>query len=373
VKQTPVALRHLDDQLRGLDGAGLLRVRPDPVLDVARSFCSNDYLGLAGDLVVPAPSGAGASRLIVGERPEHLALETALATWLATESALVFSSGYAANVGVLSALAGPSDVIFSDRLNHASIIDGSRVSRARVTVFDHLNLDALEAALLPPREGRAWVVTESYFSMDADSPDLPALRDLCDRHGAALIVDEAHAIGALGPRGRGLCAEHAIVPDVLIGTLGKAFGASGAFVAGSQTLTHWLWNRARSFVFSTGVSPVVATAARRSLRVIEEDEPRRERLHQNARRLRDGLARLGLPLRGYGPIIPVVLGSPDVALRAASSLRDEGVHVQAVRPPTVPAGTARLRITTTASHTENDIDRALRAFQLTMPWLTSAS
>jgi 8-amino-7-oxononanoate synthase len=214
---------------------------------------------------------------------------------------------------------------------------------------------------------------ESYFSMDADSPNLPALRHLCDQHGAGLIVDEAHAVGVFGPAGRGLCARDAIVPDVLVGTLGKSFGAAGAFVAGSHALTQWLWNKARSFVFSTGMSPVVATAALRSLRVIEEDEPRRVRLLRNAHDLREGLSGLGFPLRGHGPIVPLVLGQPQAAVRAAAALRAEGVHVQAVRPPTVPPGTARLRITTTASHTEEDIVAAVRAFQRTMPCLTSAS
>lgn len=373
MKQTPAALRHLEEQLGKLEADGLLRVRPEALADVGRSFCSNDYLGLAGDLAVPAPAGAGASRLIAGERPEHLALENALAAWLGTDAALLFSSGYAANVGVLSALAEPGDVILSDKLNHASIIDGCRLARSSVQILDHLSLAALEAALRQPREGRAWVVTESYFSMDADSPDAAALRRLCDRHGAALIVDEAHALGVFGPGGRGLCAAQSVVPDVLIGTLGKAFGAAGAFVAGSHALTRWLWNRARSFVFSTGVSPVVAAAALRSLRVIVEDEDRRERLHRNARALRAGLARLGLPVRGYGPIVPLVLGDPRVAIRAAAALRAEGVHVQAVRPPTVPAGTARLRITTTANHTPADVEGAVRAFQRVKPCLSPSS
>jgi 8-amino-7-oxononanoate synthase len=373
VKRSPPALRHLEERLEALDKEDLLRSRPQPVAEVATSFCSNDYLGLGGEIAPAGPGGAGASRLIVGERPEHLALETALASWLGAPGALVFSSGYAANVGVLAALAEPADVVVSDELNHASIIDGCRLSRARVEVVPHLSLATVERVLRQPRSGRAWVVTESYFSMDADSPDLAGLRALCDERGAALVIDEAHAVGAFGPQGRGICAERGVVPDVLVGTLGKSFGAAGAFVAGAEALVAWLWNRARSFVFSTGVSPVVAGAALRSLGVVIEDEARRERLHQNARRLRTGLERLGLAPRGYGPIVPLVVGDARRAVLVAAALRAEGVHVQAVRPPTVPAGTARLRVTTTALHTPAQIDHALAAFERTLPWPPSSS
>jgi 8-amino-7-oxononanoate synthase len=366
-------LDHLERSLRALEEQGLLRARPAAVDLVARSFCSNDYLALGAEPAPPAPAGAGASRLIVGERPEHVALESALASWLAVPSTLLFSSGYAANLGTLAALLEPGDLVVSDELNHASIIDGCRLSRARLAVVDHLSLPAVERALRQNRTGRTWVVTESYFSMDADSPDLVRLRQLCDEHGAGLFVDEAHALGVFGPRGKGICAERGVVPDVLVGTLGKAFGASGAFVAGSEALTAWLWNRARSFVFSTGMSPATAEAALRSLRVIQGDESRHPRLHGNAERLRTGLNRLGLSPRGYGPIVPLVIGDTERAIAVATSIRAAGIHVLPVRPPTVPAGTARLRLTTTALHSASDIDILLEAIERTLPWPTPSS
>jgi 8-amino-7-oxononanoate synthase len=205
------------------------------------------------------------------------------------------------------------------------------------------------------------VVTESYFSMDADSPDLPALRAVCDAEGAALVVDEAHALGVLGPQGRGLCAAAGVVPDVLVGTFGKAFGAAGAFVAGSETLVAWLWNRARSFVFSTGMSPMVASAALDAIRCALADPQRRERVAAGARQLRHGLTSAGLEVLGYGHIVPCVLGDARRALWWAEELQSRGVMVRAVRPPSVPAGTARLRLTVTASHVSADIERLVAA------------
>ena len=217
-------LAHLAEQLDQLEREGLRRHARPPAKPGTLSFCSNDYLGLAGRAAPPAASGSGASRLIAGERDEHRRLERAFATWLDVEDVLAFSSGYAANVGALSALAGAGDLIVSDSLNHASLIDGARLSRARVAVVPHGDRGAIERALIDRRETRAWVVVESYYSMDADGPDLAALRHLCDTRGAALYVDEAHALGVLGPGGRGRCAEAGVTPDVLVGTLGKAFG-----------------------------------------------------------------------------------------------------------------------------------------------------
>lgn len=360
----PPALSHLPTALEHLAGQGLLRRRPPA--DVLRGLvlCSNDYLGLAALASPTAPLGAGAARLVSGERPEHEALESALATWLGTERALAFSSGYAANVGTLSALAGAGDLLLSDKLNHASIIDGARLSRAEVLVYPHLDIEAVERVLRPlrgVRGRRAWVVTESYFSMDADSPDLAALRKLCDETGAALVVDEAHALGIFGPDGRGLCVAKGIVPDVLLGTLGKAFGASGAFVAGCEALIEWLWNRARSFVFSTGMSPVVADGARRNLeRSIREPELRARALARAAE-LRAGLDRLGIRALGHGVIVPCVVGDARAAVRISRSLGEKGVFALPIRPPTVPEGTSRLRLTATAGHTSSDIERALTA------------
>jgi 8-amino-7-oxononanoate synthase len=285
-------------------------------------------------------------------------------------------------VGTLSALAGPRDLIVSDALNHASLIDGARLSRARVVVSPHNDTDAVARALDERTEEQAWVVVESYFSMDADGPDLEALRRICDARSAALYVDEAHALGVLGPAGRGRCAEAGVVPDVLVGTLGKSFGSQGAFAAGRAVLRDWLWNRARSFVFSTGLAPVSAAAAVRSLQLVIEQPELFEGVRVRSARLRAGLASAGATtagadatrrvaaleehdaprLLGFGHIVPVVLGAPARALRWAEHMRGLGVHVLAIRPPTVPAGGARIRLTVTAQHSDADVDRAIEAF-----------
>jgi 8-amino-7-oxononanoate synthase len=297
-----------------------------------------------------------------------------LARWLGTDRALAFSSGYAANLGMLSALASPGDLILSDRLNHASLIDGARLSRAQVSVYPHLDVDAVRIALrsiVRTPGSRAWVVTESYFSMDADSPDLRALRSVCDEAGAALVVDEAHALGVFGPDGRGLCAEHGVVPDVLSGTLGKAFGASGAFVAGCESLVAWLWNRARSFVFSTAMSPAVAEGARRNLeRSIREPELRARALARAAE-LRRGLLRSGISAIGHGVVVPCLVGDAKATVHLSARLEEQGIFALAIRPPTVPEGTSRLRLTATAAHTPSDIERALAI--LASSWLRSSS
>jgi len=374
-------LAHLAQQLDQLDQQGLRRRPAEPMGAGALSFCSNDYLGLGSRPAPVAASGAGASRLIAGERDEHRRLERAFATWLGAEDALAFTSGYAANVGTLAGLASSGDLIVSDALNHASLIDGARLSRARVVVTPHGDADAIARALDERTEERAWVVVESYFSMDADGPDLAALRRLCDARGAGLYVDEAHALGVLGPDGRGRCAEAGVVPDVLVGTLGKSFGSQGAFAAGRTVLRDWLWNRARSFVFSTGLAPVCAAAAVRSLQQVIEQPELFEGVRARSAKLRAGLvaagavaeplgpSSAGLPeergvprLLGFGHIVPVVLGTPRRALRWAERMRALGVHVLAIRPPTVPVGGARIRLTVTAQHSDADIERAIEAF-----------
>ncbi|HMY20720.1 MAG TPA: aminotransferase class I/II-fold pyridoxal phosphate-dependent enzyme, partial [Polyangium sp.] len=264
-----------------------------------------------------------------------------------------------ANVGTLSALAKPGDVIISDALNHASIIDGCKLSGATIVVTPHLRIDAVAQALEHARHARRrWVVTESYFSMDGDVPDLKKLRSLCDANDAALIVDEAHAIGTLGPAGRGIAASVNVKPDVLVGTLGKSIGLQGAFVAGSKTLRTWLWNRARSFVFSTGISPTLAHAVSERVLRIARDDSARERLEQIASRLRSELASIVGPalVPSIGPILPVIVGAPDAAVRMSNRLRDQAILVQAIRPPTVPTGTSRLRITAHARLTDHDIE-----------------
>lgn len=376
-------LAHLTTMLEQLERDGLRRGPPPPGAPGELSFCSNDYLGLASRPAPPVASGAGASRLITGEREEHRRLERAFATWLEADDALAFTSGYAANVGTLSALAAPGDLVVSDALNHASLIDGARLSRARVAVVSHGDAGAIARALDDRAEARAWVVVESYYSMDADGPDLAAVRAICDARGAGLYVDEAHALGVLGPRGRGRCAEAGIVPDVLIGTLGKAFGGQGAFAVGRAVLRDWLWNRARSFVFSTGLAPVSAAAAVRALQDVIEHPELAARVTELSARLRAGLVAAGaleaphgsievadddprMFVLGFGHVVPVLVGSPARAVRLAGRLRDRGVHAQAIRPPTVPAGRARLRLTVTAKHGPDDIDRAVEAFASTV-------
>ncbi|MGD0677986.1 MAG: aminotransferase class I/II-fold pyridoxal phosphate-dependent enzyme [Polyangiaceae bacterium] len=356
-QETPPALAFLDEAIARARSDDLLRERLPPA-GQGLSFCSNDYLALSHRPSPPDPSGCGASRLVSGERVQHRALEACAAAFVDHAAALTFSSGYAANVGVVSALAGPGDIIVSDALNHASIIDGARLSRAQVVVVPHLSLPAVDAALAAPRTGRAFVLVESYFSMDADSPDLGALRRSCDRYGAALIVDEAHALGVLGPGGRGLCVAAQIRADVVVGTFGKAFGAAGAFAAGCPALVLWLWNRARSFVFSTGLSPSLAAAALAGMSSAQAEPERRDHVLAMAAEFRRRLGARGLHPVGYGPIIPWIIGHPDHALRIAAAARTRGLDVRAIRPPSVPIGTARLRLTVTAAHQSADVAHA---------------
>ncbi len=346
-----MAIEHLAAELERLRAAGLLREPPVSAFDEnpGLNCASNDYLGYARDVSRETSLGAGASRLIYGTAQAHLELEARLAAWVNLESALLFSSGYAANLGVLQALAGPGDVILSDALNHASIIDGCRLSRAEVRIVPHLSIADYAAELHAVRDRRCWVVTESFFSMDGDGPDLSALRALTDEHGAAaLVVDEAHALGVFGEAGSGLCSAAGVRPDVLVGTLGKALGSSGAFVAGTSSLRTYLWNRARSLVFSTATSPAVAQATLETLERCITDTAGRACLLQRAQQLTHTLRCAGVPLPEQhlaGPIVPVIFGSNQAALSAAARLAEHGFLAQAIRPPTVPKGTARLRIT----------------------------
>jgi 8-amino-7-oxononanoate synthase len=358
-RANPHALGFLDEAIELAKHAGLFRERRPPQHETALSFCSNDYLALASRPAPALASGAGSSRLVAGEREVHAVLEAEVADFVGQPASVVFTSGYAANVGLLSALAGADDLIISDALNHASLIDGARLSRARIAIVPHLDTNAVAGALGARGRGRAFVVTESYFSMDADSPDLMALRSLCDEHGAVLIVDEAHALGVLGPEGRGLCAERGVRADALIGTFGKAFGAAGAFVAGCPALAEWLWNRARSFVFSTGLSPAIAAAALDGMRRARQEPWRREAALRAAIQLRRGLEALGGALRGSGHVVPWIVGDTRKAMHLAQRLETRGIDVRAIRPPSVPPGTARLRFTATAAHRETDIQHAI--------------
>ncbi len=346
------------DRYRVCD-AGALR-KPDrsgSALDVA----SNDYLGLTH---VPREtwSGAGASRLVFGTKPAHRRLEAAVARWLGTECAVLFSSGYAANLAVVGALALPEDHVVADALNHASLIDGVRLSGAARTVCPHLSVEAVDEALRVPSSGAKWVVTESYFSMDGDVPELAALAGLTHRHHAGLIVDEAHALGVFGPQGRGLCAEAGIRPTALVGTFGKAFGLQGAFVAGSADLIRLIWNRGRSFVYSTAPSPTLCAAVEARLGQVRAAEASRRRLEGLGAALRSALAAGGAQVvAGRGPIVPVVLGHERRALACAAWLAQQGIRAVAIRPPTVPEGAARIRLTVKATFTWDDIQRVADA------------
>ncbi len=366
-------LDELDSELQGLRASRLLRV-PPPFEELPSDgegilvACTNDYLGLARHGVSRETSdtrlGAGASRLVHGTHPAHVLLENELATWVRLPQALLFTSGYAANVGTLACLADRTSLIVSDALNHASIIDGCRLSGAEVAVSRHLDLSHIAALLSAHSAATArWVVVESYYSMDGDSPNLRELRNLCDAEDAFLVVDEAHALGVFGAAGAGKCAEADITPDILIGTLGKSLGAAGAFVAGTRALRLWLWNRARSFVFSTGSSPLLATLARHRLHEVTRAGAARTRLHRNADALRTLLRRAGLPIppTNHGPIVPVILGDEQRALEVADSLAAQSILVQPIRPPTVPPGTSRLRVTVNATMTPADVERLATA------------
>jgi 8-amino-7-oxononanoate synthase len=332
------------------------------------NFASNNYLGLAEDDRVRRAAaeaadrwGAGAtgSRLMGGTLAIHHELEEALAVFKEGAAALVFPSGYHANTGLLPALLGPDDAVFLDRLAHASLVDGARLSRARVRVFRHNDPEDLDRALARVSgAGERWVVTESVFSMDGDRAPLQEITGVCDRRGARLYVDEAHGTGVWGPEGRGWVNELGLSGrvDVCMGTLSKALGAQGGFVCGSRPLIQWALNRARAFIYSTALAPSAAAGALAALRIVQEEPQRRQRMFD----LSDRLWR-GFSLEGKGPIVPLVVGEDSRALSLSSSLWEAGVFAPAVRFPTVPKGEARVRFSVTAAHTAEDMDLVLRA------------
>jgi len=345
-------------------------------------FSSNDYLGLASHpevaeaaarALVEAGTGAAAARLIAGHHELHAKLEQRLAQFLGTERALLFPAGYMANVGAIPSLVDRNDGIYSDVLNHASLIDGCRLSRAEVHRIPHGDPAALEQALARTGERyrRRLVVVEGLYSMDGDLYPLDALVRLAERYDAWVYLDDAHAVGVLGPNGRGTVEHWGVQADIpiLVGTLGKAFGTAGAFVAGSATLIDFLTNRARAFVYTTGTPPALAAATLAALEVLVREPERRARVRANARALRTGLAALGRSVPGPsdGHIVPLVLGSSEAVMAAGSALRDAGFLVGAVRPPTVPAGRGRLRITLSAAHTGEDIEALLDSLRRNLP------
>jgi 8-amino-7-oxononanoate synthase len=348
----------------------------EPVVDGQRviNFCSNDYLGIAGDARVAAAMqaaaaawgvGAGAAHLVTGHTHEHHALEEELAAFTGREAALLFSTGYMANVGVITALAARGEVVLQDRLNHASLIDGARQSDARLQRYDHA--DASDAARrVANAEGRtSLIATDGVFSMDGDIAPLPELAALAAQHDAWLLVDDAHGLGVLGKQGRGsveLAGLDAAQVPLLVGTLGKAFGSFGAFVAGPRDVVDLIMQRARSYVYTTALPPAVAAATRASLRIVIEEDWRRERLAGLIARFRTGAAQLALPLLASStPIQPVVLPGAARCLAVSRSLMQCGFWVSAIRHPTVPAGTERLRVTISAGHSDQQIDALLDA------------
>lgn len=333
-------------------------------------FNSNDYLGMTHEAAVIRAAGealrfgagSGGARLTSGASFEISDLEAELARFKGKEAALVFNTGYMTNLGVIWALAGKEDVIFSDSLNHASIIDGCRMSGAKIAVYPHSDTAALEKLLAEtPCAGQRYIVTDGVFSMDGDIARLPELAVLRDKYGAALLVDDAHATGVIGKTGRGTAEYWGLegTVDIQVGTLSKALGAEGGFVCASEDIIRWLRNRSRPFIFSTAIGPSTAAAALASLRLLEAEPRRLEMLRANTARLRDALTAAGLPLLpGDTPILPIMCGEEDRAASLAKACREEGLLLSAIRPPSVPRGTSRIRLTVTAAHTAEDIDRA---------------
>ena len=340
------------------------------------SFCSNDYLGLANDpaLVDAACAGAriwgvgsGASHLVSGHLGAHAVLEQKLAEFTGFARALLFSTGYLANLGIVPALVGRNDAVFADRLNHASLIDAVQLSRADSQRYPHADLATLERLLETSTARRKLILTDAVFSMDGDLAPLPGLLALAERFDAWLVVDDAHGFGVLGRQGRGTLA-HFNLPAaerlVYMGTLGKAAGAAGAFVAGSATVIEWLQQRARSYIFTTASSPIIACALASSLDLIAAGDARRQHLWQLVAQLRDGLAATRWSLLPSPTAIqPVIIGDNHDTLRIAGSLYARGLWVPAIRPPTVPKGTARLRVSLTAAHSEAQLARLVDALR----------
>ena len=343
----------------------------------ALNVCSNNYLGLAthqrlaetaAEAAREYGTGAGASRLVSGNLQPHRELEDALASLKRTETALVFSSGYAANVGTIAALVDERDAVFSDSLNHASIIDGCRLSGADVRVYEHANADDLRAKYEAVDARRKLVVTDTVFSMDGDVAPLGELAEVT--HGdpdGFLMVDEAHATGVVGPEGTGVVGDRGLTDsvDVQIGTLSKALGSQGGFVACDDETRSLLVNEARSFVYSTGLSPVDAAVSREAVSLVRGDEgdALRGDLHENVELVRGRVENAGYEVYGDTHILPVVVGDAEKALHVANELRDHGVFAPAIRPPTVPEGTSRIRVSMTAAHTPDDAQKVARAFE----------
>ena len=340
------------------------------------SFCSNDYLGLASDpaLIEAASAGArtwgvgsGASHLVSGHLLPHEALELQLAAFTGFPKALLLSTGFMANLAIVPTLVGRGDAVFADKLNHASLIDAVQLSRAESQRYPHGDLAVLERMLGASTAKRKLILTDAVFSMDGDLAPLPELLELAERFDAWLVIDDAHGFGVLGPQGRGALAHFALPHAeriIYMGTLGKAAGASGAFVAGSATVIEWLLQRARTYIFTTGSSPIIACALLASLDLIEHGDERRTHLQRLTAQLRDGLANTRWQLVPSPTAIqPIIIGDNHEALRVANALFERGLWVPAIRPPTVPKGTARLRVSLTAARTNEQVEQLVLALR----------
>ncbi len=340
------------------------------------AFCSNDYLGLANhpDVIQALKQGAdrygvggGASHLVNGHSQAHHALEEELAEFTGRPRALLFSTGYMANIGAINGLLNKQDAVFQDRVNHASLLDAGLLSGARFQRFLHNDADNLNTRLERTEARRKLVVCDGVFSMDGDLADLPAISPTAARHNAWVMVDDAHGFGCIGQGGRGT-VDHfglgAVDVQILVGTLGKAFGTSGAFVAGSEELIETLIQYARTYIYTTSMSPAIAEATRASLKLVQAEEWRRDKLQQLINRFRSGCDQLGLNLMDSPtPIQPILVGEAEKAMQISAALEAKGIFIGAIRPPTVPQGAARLRVTLSADHSEAQVDQLLSALE----------
>jgi 8-amino-7-oxononanoate synthase len=372
-----IKARGLYRKLRCVSGPQGPRVLLDgrPVL----LLCSNNYLGLAdhprvreaaAEAAMRYGAGSGASRLVSGNMTIHRRLEEQLAAFKGLDACLLFGSGFLANAGVVSALARDGDVVFSDALNHASIVDGCRLSRAETFVYDHCDVEHLEWGLRQAEGRGALIVTDGVFSMDGDVAPLLEIVELAQRYDARVMVDEAHGTGCVGPNGRGLVAREGLEDevDVIVGTLGKALGSYGAYVLCEKPMAKYLINSARTLIFSTALPPPAVAAAMAALELLREQPRRVEKLQRNAGVLRGALVEAGLPVSdGETPIVPLILGEADAAVAASERALERGVFAQAIRPPTVPEGSSRLRLAVMASHTKSELRDAARVLAAAVP------
>ncbi|MBI5023481.1 MAG: 8-amino-7-oxononanoate synthase [Candidatus Omnitrophica bacterium] len=377
-----------NEELAALEGRGLRRRLRDMtgaqgrkiILDGKEvlNFCSNNYLGLADDprlreaaveCIQKEGIGSGASRLICGNMAAHRELEAAIARFKGAESCLIFSTGYMANVGIISGVFGRDDMIFCDRLNHASIVDGIILSQAKFKRYPHNDMEALEE-MLRTTTGfrRRGIITDSVFSMDGDIAPLDKITELARKYDCLVMIDEAHALGVMGKNGKGL-AEHFGVEDridIQMGTLSKAAGSFGAYCCGSKELIEFLVNKARSFIYTTALPPAVAASARKAIEIIRDEPALRQKLWANADYFKKAIAASGFnTLFCETPILPIVAGESAVAVEFSKRLLEQGIFVSAIRPPTVPRNTARLRLTVMATHTRGDLDYVLRKLEVT--------